>query len=316
MNLWAIEDQTHLQMAAFIGRELAKESAPKEPEMQHTSVLYQEALGLLAVKPGGLYVDATLGGAGHTRGILERGGRVIAFDQDPQAIARAREMGLSGLTLVQANFANVQNELVKLGIMQVDGILADLGVSSFHFDDPKRGFSYHYQGPLDMRMGDSGTTASEVVNTLPVERLAEVILRFGDEPKAYRIARFIDQARKAKPIETTTELAEIVRRAVGYRTAGHPARKTFQALRIFVNDELGALSKLLEAAEKVVHPGGRLVVISFHSLEDRVVKQFLKDSDTFEALTKRPLVPGAGEIAANPRARSAKLRAAVRKEGA
>lgn len=288
-----------------------------EKPLSHTSVLYEEALDYLRVKPGGLYVDATLGGGGHTRGILQRGGWVVGFDQDPAAIERARNLLLPGLspgqlTLLQANFRELEPRLRGLGVEQVDGVLADLGVSSFHFDDPTRGFSYHLEGPLDMRMGDRGQTAAEVVNELEVEELARILRELGEEPEAWRIARAIAKAREQKPIETTTELAEIVRRATGFRRTGHPARKTFQALRIYVNDELGALQELLEAAVKVLAPEGRLVVISFHSLEDRIVKHFLKGEPRLQVLNKKPLVPSEEEARDNPRARSAKLRAAER----
>ncbi len=280
--------------------------------MSHTSVLYHEALDWLAVRPGGVYVDATLGGAGHTRGILERGGQVIAFDQDPEAIARAEALGLANLTLVEANFRELVPELKKRGLRQVDGILADLGVSSFHFDDARRGFSYQQEGPLDMRMGEGALTAAEVVNTYPEEDIADILYRYGEEPRSRRIARFIVENR---PITTTTQLAEVIRRATGYREAGHPARKSFQALRIYVNDELGALEALLRGAEEVLKPGGRLVVISFHSLEDRLVKHFLRDSTLLKPLTKKPIIPSESEQRANPRARSAKMRVAERTDG-
>lgn len=280
--------------------------------MSHTSVLYHEALDWLAVRPGGVYVDATLGGAGHTQGILERGGQVIAFDQDPEAIARAQALGLANLTLVEANFRELVSELRKRGLGQVDGILADLGVSSFHFDDARRGFSYQQEGPLDMRMGQGALTAAEVVNTYPEEDIADILYRYGEEPRSRRIARFIVENR---PITTTTQLAEVIRRATGYREAGHPARKSFQALRIYVNDELGALEALLRGAEEVLKPGGRLVVISFHSLEDRLVKHFLRDSTLLKPLTKKPIIPSESEQSANPRARSAKMRVAERTDG-
>ncbi len=275
--------------------------------VSHTPVLYQEALDWLAIRPGGVYVDATLGGAGHTQGILERGGRVIAFDQDPQAIARARALGLPNLTLVEANFSELLPQLERLGITQVDGILADLGVSSFHFDDPGRGFSYQHEGPLDMRMGAGDLTAAEVVNTFEEEEIADILFRYGEEPRARRIARFIVENR---PITTTTQLAEVIRRATGFREAGHPARKSFQALRIYVNDELGALRKLLQSVEQALKPGGRLVIISFHSLEDRLVKHFLRESSVLRPLTKKPAVPSEAEQRENPRARSAKMRVA------
>jgi 16S rRNA (cytosine1402-N4)-methyltransferase len=280
--------------------------------MNHTPVLYQEALDWLAIRPGGVYVDATLGGAGHTWGILERGGRVVAFDQDPEAIARAKALGLPNLTLVEANFSELLPQLQKLGIGQVDGILADLGVSSFHFDDPQRGFSYQLEGPLDMRMGSGDLTAAEVVNSYGEEEIADILFKYGEEPRARRIARFIVENR---PIHTTTQLAEVIRRATGFREAGHPARKSFQALRIYVNDELGALEQLLRSAEAVLRKGGRLVIISFHSLEDRLVKHFLRESAVLQPLTKKPIVPSEAEQRENPRARSAKMRVAERVDG-
>ncbi|WP_027877657.1 16S rRNA (cytosine(1402)-N(4))-methyltransferase RsmH [Meiothermus cerbereus] len=280
--------------------------------MNHTPVLYQEALDWLAIRPGGVYVDATLGGAGHTRGILERGGRVVAFDQDPEAIARAKALGLPNLTLVEANFSELLPQLQKLGIGQVDGILADLGVSSFHFDDPQRGFSYQLEGPLDMRMGSGDLTAAEVVNSYSEEEIADILFKYGEEPRARRIARFIVENR---PFTSTTQLAEVIRRATGFREAGHPARKSFQALRIYVNDELGALEQLLRSAEAVLRKGGRLVIISFHSLEDRLVKHFLRESAVLQPLTKKPIVPSETEQRENPRARSAKMRVAERVDG-
>jgi len=280
--------------------------------MSHTSVLYQEALDWLAIRPEGLYVDTTLGGAGHTRGILERGGKVIAFDQDPQAIARASALGLPNLTLIQANFSELLPQLHQLGIAQVDGILADLGVSSFHFDDAERGFSYLLEGPLDMRMGSGDLTAAEVVNTFEQEEIADILYKYGEEQRSRRIARFIVENR---PITTTTQLSEVIRRATGFREAGHPARKSFQALRIYINDELGVLKQLLHSAEQVLKPGGRLVVISFHSLEDRLVKHFLRDSSYLQSLTKKPIVPSEAEQRENPRARSAKMRVAQKLDG-
>ena len=279
---------------------------------RHQPVMLSEALDLLNVQPGGVYVDATFGGGGHTRGIVERGGQVLALDQDPDAHKRAERLGGVAIRFVKANFRDLEAVLASQGSPPVNGILADLGVSSFHFDDPARGFSYQQEGPLDMRMGDSGPTAAEIVNTLPEEELANIIWRYGEERQSRRIARAIVAARAQAPIETTTQLAEIIRRAVGFRKAGHPARRTFQALRIYVNDELGALTELLEAAGRVLAPGGRLVVISFHSLEDRIVKHFLREDPRFRVLTKKPLVASAAEQEKNPRSRSAKLRAGER----
>jgi 16S rRNA (cytosine1402-N4)-methyltransferase len=237
---------------------------------------------------------------------------VIAFDQDPEAIARARALDAPYLSLVEANFRELVPELKKRGLSHVDGILADLGGSSFHFDDARRGFSYQQEGPLDMRMGQGALTAAEVVNTYPEEKIAEILYRYGEEPRSRRIARFIVENR---PISTTTQLAQIIRRATGYREAGHPARKSFQALRIYVNDELGALEELLRGAEQVLKPGGRLVIISFHSLEDRLVKHFLRSSKWLKPLTKKPVLPSEAEQHKNPRARSAKMRVAERIDG-
>jgi len=275
----------------------------------HRPVMLKEAVEALAPAPGKVFVDATFGAGGHTRALLEAGARVIALDKDPEAIARGQALGHPGLTLVKADFRELEKVLAELGVFEVDGVLADLGVSSYHLDDPKRGFSYRQEGPLDMRLGDEGLTAAEVVNTYPEEELAEIIRTYGEEPRARRIARAIVRAR---PLKTTTELAEAIRRAVGYRAAGHPARRTFQALRIYVNDELGALKELLAQSARVIRPGGRLAVISFHSLEDREVKRFLRESPHFEPLFKKPLVPSDEEVEENPRARSAKLRVGVR----
>lgn len=280
----------------------------------HSSVMLEETLEFLRVRPGGLYVDVTLGAAGHTRAILEQGGQVIGLDQDPEAVARVGAMNLAGLTIVQANFRDLEQALADLNIAQVQGIVADLGVSSFHFDDPTRGFSYRLDGPLDMRMGNQSETAADIVNGYELEELSDLLRDLGEEHKAYRIAKFIVEARKQKPIETTVELAEVVRRATGFREAGHPARKTFQALRLAVNDELGALREFLRAAPGLLAAGGRLVVISFHSLEDRIVKHSIKEDRRLEVLSKKPLLPSPVEQHTNPRARSAKLRAAQRKE--
>ena len=278
----------------------------------HEPVLLNEALDLLNVQPGGVYVDATFGGGGHTRGIVERGGQVLAIDQDPDAHKRAERLGGVAIRFVRSNFRNLETVLASQGLPPVQGILADLGVSSFHLEDPERGFSYQREGPLDMRMAGEGPSAADAVNTLSEEELADLIWRYGEERQSRRIARAIVEARRQRPITTTTQLAEIVRAAVGFRKAGHPARKTFQALRIYVNDELGALEDLLEGAGRVLAPGGRLVVISFHSMEDRRVKRFLKEDPRFRVLTKKPVVPTEEEQRRNPRARSAKLRAGER----
>jgi len=204
--------------------------------LSHRPVLLEETLKALRPGPGKVIVDATFGGGGHTEALLAAGARVVALDKDPEALARGQKRfaGEPRLTLVEADFRDLERVITELGIEAVDGVHADLGVSSYHLDDPARGFSYRFEGPLDMRLGRVGPTAAEVVNTLPEDELAEILYRYGEEPRARRIARAIVEAR---PLSTTTELAEAVRRATGYRRAGHPARKTFQALRIYVNDE-------------------------------------------------------------------------------
>jgi 16S rRNA (cytosine1402-N4)-methyltransferase len=287
---------------------------PTPESLSHSSVMLQETLEFLQVRPGGLYMDVTLGGAGHSRAMVERGGRVIGLDQDPQAIARAQALGLERLRPVRANFRDLERVFTDLQISQVEGMVADLGVSSFHFDDASRGFSYRLDGPLDMRMGDQGQTAADLVNGYDLQELTDLLRDLGEEPQAYRIAKTIVETRKHHPIQTTGQLAEAVRRATGFRQAGHPARKTFQALRLAVNDELGALHDFLRVAPSFLAPAGRLVVISFHSLEDRIVKHAFKEDRRLEVLTKRPLLPSPQEEHSNPRARSAKLRSAQRKE--
>lgn len=273
----------------------------------HTSVMLSESLAWLNVQPGQLYLDVTLGGAGHTRAILQQGGRVLALDQDPEAIARIQELGLQGLEVVQSNFRHLHQVWQERGQPAISGVLADLGVSSFHLDNPARGFSYRFEGPLDMRMGNQAESAADILNEYDVEEIAAILRQLGEEPQAWRIAKAIVAAR---PLHTTTQLAEVVRSATGFRGAGHPARKTFQALRLQVNDELGALREMLQAAAQIVQPQGRLVIISFHSLEDRIVKHFFKEHPLLQVLTKRPLEPSTNEAENNPRARSAKLRAA------
>ena len=281
----------------------------------HEPVLPAEVLDALAVAPGRLIVDATLGGAGHARLLVERGARVIGVDQDPFALDRARELGLEGLRVVRGNFRDLQVVLEPVvGNDPVDGLLMDLGVSSFQLDDAARGFSFHADAPLDMRMSQDGPSAADLVNELEHEQLASAIYEYGEERHSRRIARAIVEARERAPIRTTVELAEVVRRAYpgGHARGIHPARRTFQAIRILVNDELGALRDGLAAARELLRPGGRLAVISFHSLEDRIVKRFLRDDPAWRPLSKRPVEATDAEVARNPRARSAKLRAAER----
>jgi 16S rRNA (cytosine1402-N4)-methyltransferase len=286
--------------------------AATQPLLVHHSVMPLEVLEALRPAPGKVFVDGTLGGAGHARLLLEAGASVIGVDQDPFALERARAMQLQNLTVVQGNFRDLETLVTE----PVDGVLLDLGVSSFQLDDDARGFSYHADAPLDMRMSQSGDSAADVVNTLEQEELARIIYEYGEERHSRRIARAIVEARAKQPIETTAQLSEVIRRGYpgGHARGVHPARRSFQALRIYVNDELGALEEGLRAAVNVLKPGARLAVISFHSLEDRIVKRFVRDHAQLEALTKKPLEPSGAELARNPRARSAKLRVAQKKE--
>jgi 16S rRNA (cytosine1402-N4)-methyltransferase len=286
----------------------------------HVSVMPAEALDGLAVRAGGTYVDATFGAGGHARAIdarLGSDGRLVALDADPGAALYAGALGRT--TLVAANFADLADVLDGLGIAAVDGVLFDLGVSSMQLDRAERGFSFREEGPLDMRLDPRGPqTAADLLAHLDEAELAGVIARYGEERAARRIARAIVAARRAGRLPaTTTDLARVIAGAVhvsGRRERIHPATRTFQALRIAVNDELGALERGLAAAIARTKPGGRIVVIAFHSLEDRIVKRAFRDDERVRALTRRPLEPTAAERAANPRARSAKLRVAERLE--
>lgn len=281
--------------------------------LSHVPVLAAEVVEMLQPAPGKVFVDGTLGGAGHTGLLLAAGATVYGIDQDPYALSRARAANPQGLTVLEGNYRDMAQLLAGVGVTQVDGVLLDIGVSSFQLDDTGRGFSYHTEAPLDMRMSQSGESAADVVNEYDAEELASIIYEYGEDRLSRRIARAIVAAREQAPIETTVQLADIVKRAYpGFSKGIHPARRTFQALRIHVNDELGALRDGLAAAETLLAPGGRLAVISFHSLEDRIVKRFLLGSEGLEALTKRPVVASEEEQAGNPRARSAKLRGARR----
>jgi 16S rRNA (cytosine1402-N4)-methyltransferase len=274
-------------------------------------VLPVESIDGLAIVPDGIYVDATFGAGGHSRLILERlgpTGRAIAFDADPSASAHVPDD--RRFTLVHANFRALAAELDALGIAQIDGVLYDLGVSSMQFDEGDRGFSFRSDAPLDMRLDPTrGETAAEYIVSHDEVELADAIFRFGDERNSRRIARVL----KARQPQTTGELAALVAGAVhvrGKRERIHPATKTFQALRIAVNEELDALRESLDAAVRVVRPGGRIAVISFHSLEDRIVKLRFREDAALRVITRKPIAPSETEIAANPRARSAKLRIA------
>jgi 16S rRNA (cytosine1402-N4)-methyltransferase len=290
----------------------------------HVPVLLKEAIDFLAVKRGGTYLDATVGLGGHSYEIAKRlgaPGHLIGFDKDPAALERAHERLREldeppQITLIHGSFAEVAERIAPASL---DGLMADLGVSSLQLGDAARGFSFQAEGPLDMRMNPmSGETAEQVVNHLDERKLADVIYEFGEERRSRRIARAIVRSR---PIRTTQHLVEVISTAARSMKLGqhkydriHPATRTFQALRIFVNRELDDLKALLEAAPRVLKPGGRLVVISFHSLEDRIVKDALRGGKDkyFSVLTKKPLTASEEEIDRNPRSRSAKMRAAER----
>ena len=290
----------------------------------HVPVMTAEVLGFLRPGRGGVYVDCTAGLGGHARALLEAGAsRVIGLDRDTQALAAARaSLGswADRVDLVHADYRRLDDVLDRLGISLVDGALADLGVSSLQLDAPGRGFSFQRDEPLDMRMDASGgDTAADLVGRSSEEDLADAIFAFGEERFSRRIARAIVTARREQPIVTTGRLAAIVRRALPRRgyTRIDPATRTFQALRIWVNRELEGLDRFLETAARRLTVGARLVVIAFHSLEDRIVKRTLRALEhsggaALQVLTKKPLVPGPDELARNPRARSAKLRAAER----
>ena len=294
------------------------------PEPRHVAVLPAEVVRLLDPQPGQTWVDCTVGGGGHSRLLADRlasrvsdgtgSGRLIGLDQDPTMLELARPR-LAGLpvTLVHANFDQLPDVLRNLGIESVDGVLADLGFSSDQMERADRGLSFRENGPLDMRLDPTaGETAADLVNTLSEAALADVFWEFGEERHSRRVARRIAERRKEKPFETTAELAEVVRRSVPRSGGIDPATRVFQALRIAVNDELGALDRLLAALPRVVRPGGKAGIISFHSLEDRRVKQAFRTAGVWRPVTKKPVEAADDEVARNPRARSAKLRVAVR----
>jgi 16S rRNA (cytosine1402-N4)-methyltransferase len=281
----------------------------------HASVLLAESIAALELRPDAVIIDGTYGAGGHTRAIVERGARVIAFDLDPDA--RVSEDIAPRVTLVRRNFADLGAALDDLGHGEVDGALFDLGVSSMQFDRAERGFSLARDGPLDMRMNSGdGPTAYDLLARSSEGELADIIFKYGEERAARRIARAIVASRENGRLATRTlELARLVAGVVhvrGKRERIHPATRTFQALRIAVNDELGSLERGLDAAIERTKPGGRIAVISFHSLEDRIVKLRFRDSPQLRVVTKKPLLPGDEELARNPRSRSAKLRVAER----
>ena len=305
---------------------------------EHTSVLLHECIEALNIQPDGIYLDGTLGGAGHSLEICKRlspHGRLIGIDRDDVALHAAGErlrLYSDRVTLVHDNFENLASVLDRLGIPAVDGMLFDLGVSSPQLDDAERGFSYMADAPLDMRMDrTSALTAHDVVNQYPREELRRILAVYGEERYAARIAAAIERARSDHSIDTTGELVQIIKSAMpaaALREKQHPAKRSFQAIRIAVNDELGELPPMLDAAEKNLKPGGRLAVITFHSLEDRIVKKKLQElvqgcicppefpvcvcgrKPKVKLITRKPIVSGEEELAENPRARSAKLRVA------
>lgn len=306
-------------------------------EFQHETVLLNETVNALLPHSGGVYVDATLGGAGHTRLLLELSapaGKVFAFDQDAAAIEHAKlllaDAPADRLTIIHSNFSEMGSRLEAYGVREVDGVLFDLGVSSPQFDVPLRGFSYRHEGPLDMRMDTRQTlTAETVVNEWEPSELERIFFRYGEEKFSKSIVRRIVEARGTHRITTTTELADIVKSAIpaaARRSGPHPARRVFQAIRIAVNDELSVLEQGIAEAFALLRSGGRLAVISFHSLEDRMVKVMFRDFATGcicppelpicrcgrepegKLVTRKPIEPTEGEVEANPRARSAKLR--------
>ncbi len=285
-------------------------------EARHEPVLVEEVVELLSGAE--TVVDLTVGAGGHARALLDAGvGRVLGVDRDPEAMAAARErLAGYGARFLGApgRFSEVLEVAEEAGVREAGGVLYDLGVSSLQLDRADRGFSYRAEGPLDMRMGEGDFTAADVVNAYPEGELARVIREHGEERFATRIARSIVRARERAPLQTTRELAAVVAAAVPSRRGGpHPARRTFQAIRIEVNGELEELAASLPRAVQLLAPAGRVVVIAYHSLEDRIVKRFLREDERLEVITKKPLRPRSEEAERNPRARSAKLRAAERK---
>lgn len=304
-------------------------------EFKHISVLLDETIASLNIKPDGIYLDGTAGGAGHSTEIAKKltSGRLIALDRDPDAVKTATErLKNYNATVINSNFDNMKNVLSELNIDGVDGILLDLGVSSYQLDNGKRGFSYKYDAPLDMRMSQSGTTAADLVNELSAEELTKIFRDYGEEKFAYKIANAIVKRRETEKIETTIQLAEIISSCypAAARRDGNPSRKCFQALRIAVNDEFGSLERALDTAFDLLNPNGVLSVITFHSLEDRIVKLKFKEYTTgctcppdFPICVcgktprgklnfRKPVLPSVEELKNNTRSRSAKLRSIIK----
>ncbi|UWD50130.1 16S rRNA (cytosine(1402)-N(4))-methyltransferase RsmH [Clostridioides difficile] len=307
-------------------------------EFHHVSVLLNECIENLKIKPDGVYVDCTMGGAGHSKEIVKKlsdKGLFIGFDQDKNAINTARERLSeyeSRVKFVHSNFENIKEELEKIGVYKIDGVLADLGVSSHQLDEAERGFSYMQDAPLDMRMDvRCEFSAYDVVNTYTEDELAKIIKDYGEDNWAKRIAKFIVEERVNKSIETTGELVDIIKKAIPKKAridGPHPAKRTFQAIRIEVNNELGVITNMINDASSIMNEGGRICIITFHSLEDRIVKNAFKylasdcicpqhlpicqcDKESeVKIITRKPILPSDEEIEVNPRSRSAKLRVA------
>ena len=307
-------------------------------EYIHKSVLLDEAIEQLNIKPDGIYVDATTGGGGHSKRILEKltKGHLYCFDQDDYAFKRAKEVldqVSNNYTFVKANFKDLKEKLNELGVYHIDGIIYDLGVSSFQLDIPERGFSYNYDAPLDMRMNqDAPLTARKIVNEYSFDEIMRIIYRYGEDNNAKLIARGIEKERKIKPIETTFDLVDVIKKSLPAKALnkkGHPAKQTFQALRIAVNDELRVFEVSILDALDMLNSQGRAVVITFHSLEDRICKTIFKEKTTvenipglpvmlddkleFELITRHPIVPTEEELEYNNRAHSAKMRVIKKK---
>ena len=330
-------------MAAALPTAGNRRAGPATVAAGHVPVMRDEVVAALAPRDGGLYVDCTFGEGGYTRALLAAAEcRVFAVDRDPRAIAIARDLAAANdgrLEVLEGCFGDLEALLAANGVGAVDGIVFDLGVSSAHLDEAERGFSFRFDGPLDMRMGSSGETAAELIARLPEQELARLIFDYGDERRARRVASAIVAARALEPLLRTGQLANLIRRVVPMSRDGiDPATRTFQALRMAVNDEPGELARGLSASERLLAPGGHLGIVAFHSFEDRVVKEFLRlragnlpgpsrhqpgaisgadrQKPSFRLVERRPLVPTAAEIAANPRSRSARLRIAERTEAA
>lgn len=301
-------------------------------EFQHYSVMLKECIDGLHIKPDGIYADGTAGGAGHSSEIAKRltTGKLLALDRDPVAVKTATErlQKYPAAAVIQANFSEIQRVCAEQGVDKLDGMLLDLGVSSYQLDTPERGFSYRQDAPLDMRMSQTGISAKDIVNTYSVAELNRIIRDYGEEKYAYQIAKNIVKAREDKPLETTMDLADIIKSSMpaAARREKNPCKRTFQAIRIAVNSELESLSEGLQAAFEILAPGGRLVVITFHSLEDRIVKQAFAGwcqgcicppdfpvcvcghQPKAKLINKKPILPSEEELAVNSRSQSAKLR--------